>query len=58
MGCRAEAMKLIPGSGRSAGKGRDSPLQSSCLENRMDRGAWWAAIEVAEQQRKMHTVNS
>ena len=31
---------LIPGSGRSPGKGNDSPFQYSCLENPMDRGAW------------------
>ena len=31
---------LIPGSGRSAGEGNGSPLQYSCLENSMDRGAW------------------
>ena len=30
----------IPGSGRSPGGGRDNPLQCSCLENPMDRGAW------------------
>ena len=33
---------LIPGSGRSPGGGHDNPLQYSCLENPMDRGAWWA----------------
>ena len=31
-----------PGSGRSPGGGHDNPLQYSCLENSMDRGAWWA----------------
>ena len=30
----------IPGLGRSSGKGNGSPLQYSCLENSMDRGAW------------------
>ena len=30
----------IPGLGRSSGKGNGSPLQYSCLENPMDRGAW------------------
>ena len=30
----------IPGSGRSAGEGNGNPLQYSCLENPMDRGAW------------------
>ena len=32
----------IPGSGRSPGGGHGNPLQYSCLENPMDRGAWWA----------------
>ena len=31
---------LIPGLGRSPGEGNDNPLQYSCLENPMDRGAW------------------
>ena len=31
---------LIPESGRSSGGGHDNPHQYSCLENRMDRGAW------------------
>ena len=34
----------IPGSGRSPGKGHGNPLQYSCLENPMDRGAWRATI--------------
>ena len=33
---------LIPGSGRSLGEGNSNPLEYSCLENSMDRGAWWA----------------
>ena len=32
----------IPGSGRSSGEGNGNPLQYFCLENPMDRGAWWA----------------
>ena len=32
----------IPGSGRSPRGGHGNPLQYSCLENPMDRGAWWA----------------
>ena len=32
----------IPGSGRSLEGGPSNPLQYSCLENPMDRGAWWA----------------
>ena len=34
----------IPGSGRSPGKGNGNPLKYSCLENFMDRGAWWAKV--------------
>ena len=37
----------IPGSGRSPGGGHGNPLQYSCLENPMDRGAWWATIDGA-----------
>ena len=35
---------LAPGSGRSPGEGNGNPLQYSCLENSMDRGAWWATV--------------
>ena len=35
---------LIPGSGRSLGKGHGNPLQYSCLENPMDRGTWEATV--------------
>ena len=35
---------LIPGSGRSPGVGNGNPLQYSCLGNRMDGGAWQAAV--------------
>ena len=34
----------IPGSGISPGEGNGYPLQYSCLENPMDRGAWWARV--------------
>ena len=35
---------LIPGSGRSPGEGSGNALQYSCLDNSMDRGAWWATV--------------
>ena len=35
---------LISGLGRSPGEGNGNPLQYSCLENPMDRGAWWATV--------------
>ena len=34
----------VPGLGRSPGGGDDNPLQYSCLENSLDRGAWWATV--------------
>ena len=34
-----------PGPGRSPGGGHGNPLQNSCLENPMNRGAWWAAVQ-------------
>ena len=37
----------ILGSGRSPGRGHGNPLQYSCLENPMDRGAWWALVHWA-----------
>ena len=35
---------LIPGSGRYPGGGYSNVLQDSCLDNPMDRGAWWATV--------------
>ena len=37
---------LIPGSGRSPAGGHGNPLQNSCLENPMDRGAWRATVRL------------
>ena len=46
----------IPGSGRSHGVGNGNPLQYSCLENAMERGAWWAIVHgVAESDTAEHT---
>ena len=42
---------LIPGSGRCPGGGRGNPLQYSCLENPMDRGAWGATDHRVAQRR-------
>ena len=44
----------IPGLGRSPGEGNGNPLQYSCLENPMDRGAWWATAHgVAKSQTRL-----
>ena len=40
----------VPGSGRSPGEGNGYPLQYSCLENSMDRGAWWATYSMVLQR--------
>ena len=37
-------VSLIPGLGRSSEGGHGNPLQYSCLENPMNRGAWWATV--------------
>ena len=42
--CNAGDPGLIPGLGRSPGEGNGYPLQYFCLENSMDRGAWWATV--------------
>jgi len=43
--CNAGVLGLIPGSGRSPGEGNGNPLQCSCLQNSMDRGAWLATVQ-------------
>ena len=46
---------LICGPGRSPGGGRGNPLQYSCLENLMDRGAWWAIVHTVHGVAKSWT---
>ena len=57
--CSAGDLGLIPGLGRSPGGGHGNPLQYSCLENPMDRGAWRAIIhevtELAQLSNSAHT---
>ena len=43
--CNAGDPGSIPGSERFPGEGNDNPLQYPCLENSMDRGAWWATVQ-------------
>ena len=47
--CNAGDLGSIPGSGRSPGEGNGKPLQYSCPENPMDRGAWWATVHGVEK---------
>ena len=42
--CNAGDPDSIRGLGRSSGEGNGNPLQYSCLENPMDRGAWWVIV--------------
>ena len=42
--CNAGDLGLISGSGRAPGEGNGNPLQYSCLENPMSRGAWQATV--------------
>ena len=41
----------VPGLGRSLGEGHGNPLQYSCLEDFMDRGAWWATVHGVAKSR-------
>ena len=49
--CNAGDRGSIPGLGRSPGEGNGNTLQYSCLENPMDRGAWWATVHGAAKSR-------
>ena len=52
--CNAQDLSSIPGSGRSPGEGNGYPLQYSCLENSMERGAWGATVHgVAKSQTRL-----
>ena len=52
--CNEGDLGLIPGLGRSPGGGHGNPLRCSCLENPMDRGAWWATVHgVAKSQTRL-----
>ena len=49
--CNAGDLDLIPGSGRYPGGGHGNPLQHSCLENSMDRGAWQVTVHGVAKSR-------
>ena len=49
--CNAGDLGLIPGLGRSPGEGNGNPLQYSCPENPMDKGAWWVIVHRVAKSR-------
>ena len=49
--CNTEDPGSIPGSETSSEEGNGYPLQYSCLENSVDRGAWWATVHGVEKSR-------
>ena len=51
--CNEGDVGLIPGSGRFTGGRQDNPFQCSCLENRMDRGAWWTTAHGFEKNQTL-----
>ena len=57
-GDRCKGWGLIPGLGRSPGGGNGHPLQDSCLENPMDRGAWGATDHGVAKSRTQLSTHS
>ena len=47
--CNASDLGSISGSGRASGEGNGNPLQYSCLENSMDKGAWQSTVHGVER---------
>ena len=54
----AKDVGSIPGSGRSSGVGNENPLQYSCLQSFMDRGAWQATLGMAKSQTQLSTTTT
>ena len=57
--CNTGDMGSIPVRGGSSGGGHGNPLQCSCLENPMDRGAWWATVHgVAKSRTRLKRLST
>ena len=56
--CNVGDLHSIPGLGRSPGEGNGYPLQHSCLENSMDRGAWHVTIQGSQRVGHDRTTNT
>ena len=57
--CNVGDLGLIPGLGQSPGEGHNNPLQHSCLENPMDKGAWRVTVYgVAKSQTRLKQLNT
>ena len=57
--CNAGDLASVPGLRRSPGERNGNPLQYSCLENPMNRGAWWATVHrVAKSQTQLSDFTS
>ena len=56
--CNSGDPGSLPGSGGSLTKGNGNPLQPSCLENSIDRGAWWARVHGATKSRTCLRTNT
>ena len=48
----------IPRSGRPPGVGNGNPLQNSCLENPMDKGAWWATVHRVTKSQTLQSTHA
>ena len=48
----------IPGSGRSPGEGNGNPLQYTCLENTVDKGAWPATVHEVTKSWEQHSTHT
>ena len=56
--CNEGDTGLIPGLGRCPGEGYSYPLQYSCQENSMDRGAWWATAHRVAKELDIYNINN